>query len=155
MITKKKYKCPVCQTEEAHSTNHFGEIYSGCRKCGSMVLYCNEPEGISEQEARPQVTAKLHPYKFHIEEKKQAAQYRALVKKLTKSGLKKWTVHNQRMVFTLNTYFTYLCDLTEVVIYDVEQWEQQYVTNHGRLHQWTEADYPNQWIKQGFYLELP
>lgn len=33
-ISSKLYRCTDCGVEEHHSTNHYGDIYCKCRKCG-------------------------------------------------------------------------------------------------------------------------
>jgi len=42
----------------------------------------------------------------------------------------------------------------EVTLFNPEQFDNQYVANLGRLHQWHEFVVPNQDIKIGYYLEL-
>lgn len=42
--SRKPYRCTGCGTEENHGTNHWGDIYPHCRKCGSVTVWnCLEP----------------------------------------------------------------------------------------------------------------
>lgn len=48
-VTSKKYACKLCNYEENHSTNHYGEFYmTYCKGCGNYSTWvCKEtlPKG--------------------------------------------------------------------------------------------------------------
>ena len=47
-VSSKKYQCKnrFCLNVTDVETNHFGSIYTPCRKCGKVGMSCIEPEGI-------------------------------------------------------------------------------------------------------------
>lgn len=142
-ISAKTYVCGLCGDESQHSTNHFGEIYTPCKKCGNGSLFCKgyEPTGLE---------TKINVYRFDISDKEQAAQYSQLKKELKAKGLKlfdaisgaKWDYFDKlRAAESAKISFDYVFD---------NQWN----TNLGRLFDWYEEIYPNKKIKQGYWLSL-
>jgi DNA-directed RNA polymerase subunit RPC12/RpoP len=64
--TQKKYKCTACGHEGLHGTNHYGDIYPRCTKCGWMrpmemgqVHVCLEPVPEDMGVPEPWKTVKL------------------------------------------------------------------------------------------------
>jgi len=143
----RQYQCPVCDNIENHGTNHFGEIYCHCKKCGNSVLYCIEPEAIKEREQRNTNKCVLHYYRFDISDKEQAAQYKEFCTRLAGLGLTKWDYISNDRISEMQKF-----DGKELTIYDKGQFDNQYVSDAGRLFNWKEQIYPNKKIKNGYYL---
>jgi hypothetical protein len=142
-ISTKTYVCGVCRHESQHETNHEGEIYTYCKNCGNDVLYCkgNEPTGIE---------TKLTVYRFDIGNEEEAAQYKKLYKKLKGKGYKIFDCisnHKNGFYDNLKKHPTVFVDTNSI-------FDNQWVSNLGRLMDWYEDIYPNNRIKQGYYLEL-
>lgn len=149
-ITKyaiREYKCPVCGNIEKHGTNHFGEIYCPCKKCKNSVLYCNEPEALEAREQRKQDKAVLTYYRFDISQPVQATQYKALCSQLQAQGLTKWDFVGLDRMTEMEQH-----NGKEVTIYDKDTFDNQYISDIGRLFNWKEQIYPNKKIKNGYYL---
>lgn len=148
-ITLKNYKCFTCFEESKHSTNHYGEIYSGCKNCGGSVLYCVESEAYQERDSLPRKWVRIHFYRFDIGESAQAEAYKALKKTLESQGRKK---------FKSIVSYKYLQELMQGAclfeVWSPDTFENQYITGRGRLFNWFEAYYPNKDIKQGYYLYI-
>ena len=146
-ITNKLYYCPVCNNEENHSTNHFGEIYTSCRKCGNSVLYCKENV---EKLSNPDKQAKIIFYHFNVEKENEKEAYFNLKTELKNKGYKIFNVITEyKSIQALKSH-----DQKIISIYDFTQFDNQYVTDIGRVFNWYEAVYPNKRIKEGYYLIL-
>jgi uncharacterized protein YlbG (UPF0298 family) len=152
-ISYKKYYCPLCGAESKQQTNHFGEIYSGCKKCGNTILYCKEPEALEIMEARKQVKAVFHTYRFEIDEVTQRLDYEELQK-----HLKHYFNYKMFDAITIGNSHTQLVeqrkwDGKEITIYDPLLFKGQYVSSIGRVHDWFEFIFPNARVKAGYWLE--
>lgn len=146
-ITNKDYYCPTCGNEETHSTNHHGEIYCRCLKCGAGTLYCKE----ETFKGREYVNARMCRYRYNLENKHERAAYAAMLDSLAASGVRCFGV--------LETPQTAKAELSHaggvfLRLYKPFLWEGQYVSNVGRLHAWKEYIYPNKNIKEGYFLEI-
>lgn len=143
-ITVKTYYCPACGNEEQHSTNHYGEIYCHCKKCGNGVLYCKEVE-----QPKPDGKCQINFYRFNIEDKTEADQYKNLKKQLTAKGYKVFDT------FTTHSAFEAIRqhDGKNIDLFKVKQFDNQIVSSIGRVFYWFEAIWPNKKIKSGYYLE--
>ena len=156
-ITTKKYYCPVCENEENHSTNHYGEIYTRCRACGNSPMYCAE-----NMEVRiPDAKAKIVFYRFNLNDydenhKQNRIEYKTLCEKLSKKYGGSTTFSCRFDVFMEHKGIKALeqHDQKIVDVYNRSQFESQYVTSLGRLHNWLEVIFPNKRIKVGYYLEF-
>lgn len=148
-ITLKKYECPTCGQESNHSTNHYGEIYSGCKNCGASVLYCVESEGYAERESMTQNWVHIYFYRFDIGEECQKQAYKALKKTLESQG---------RKAFKSYCTYKYMEELKSGAVlfkvYNKDTFENQYITDKGRLFNWFEEVVPNKDIKVGYYLYI-
>jgi len=148
-ITIKKYHCPTCGQESNHNTNHYGEIYSGCKNCGGSVLYCIEDEGYKERDSMSQKWVRIHFYRFDIGESAQKEAYKALKKTLESQGRKK---------FKSIVSYKYMEELRLGAVlfkaYNPETFDNQYITDKGRLFNWFESYVPNKDIKSGYYLYI-
>jgi hypothetical protein len=165
----KTYYCPLCGNKEDHSTNHTGEIYTGCRKCGHSVLYCEQTEL-----AEPFIEVKLHAYRFDFECSRihHGISYETWSKK--RKPLCDRCKHAYDAYLELRRFletqsrfkcFNVLAKHSEVEalkahdgeiiqLYKASQFEDQYVSNIGRVHNWFEAVFPNDKVKAGYYLEF-
>lgn len=145
-VELREYFCPVCQNESQHSTNHEGEIYPGCRKCGSSVLYFKG----DDREFKPMFN--LKKYRFDLSDEEQCLAYRKLESKLFDQGLTKFdslVIPRQNIEF-----FNALEDNELLHIHDDECFEHQFISNRGRVHSWFEAIVPNKDTKVGYYLVI-
>lgn len=142
-ISVKTYICGLCKDESEHSTNHYGEIYTPCKKCGNGSLFCkgHEPTGIETG---------INVYRFDISDKEQAAQYAELKKELEANGLKLFDAISGHKW----GYFDKLADAGTAKISLEYVFDNQWNTNLGRLMDWYEEIYPNKKLKQGYYLTL-
>jgi hypothetical protein len=154
-ITKKQYRCPTCGNLEMHYTNHFGEIYCHCKKCGAAVLYCNESVAIEAFSRRQISQVTVHWYYIRLPEKYGESvdpfiNYRALKKSLTDLGFKKFEV-----VVSYSYKVALKAHVDEkILVYDRNTFPDQYITSVGRLHNWQEFPYENVPIKEGYWLEF-
>ena len=141
-IELRDYVCPMCLTESQHSTNHEGEIYCGCKKCGSSVLYfkgANTP-------FVPMFT--LKKYRFDWGKPQERDAYLKMVSERGKA--KKFKVNVLPRNSTL--FFDSLKENEIINVFNPNEFTGQYITNKGRLHDWFEASYPNADILEGYYL---
>lgn len=149
MVTTKTYYCPLCGNEEPHSTNHIGEIYCNCKKCGNSPLYCRDMD-YSKLEYKEAI---IHYYRFSTDQSRQLNQYEILKDYLGNILKYKlfdaiWpNIHQTMQGIMLN-------DLEIIKLYKPFQWEDQFVSSIGRVHKWKEAIYPNKKIKEGYWLEI-
>jgi hypothetical protein len=140
----KTYVCGLCGTEIDTYTNHFGEIYTPCKKCGNGILYCkgNEPAKGLE--------TKLTVYRYNIENHEEAKAYKALKNELKAKGFKLFdSISSVKYGYfdNLRTHETALLNTDSI-------FDNQWVSNLGRLHDWYEEIYQNKKIKEGYYLTL-
>lgn len=161
-ITTKEYICPACGELSQNSTNHFGEIYVSCKKCNSTVLYCNEKEGKKNLEQKKDAEAIIHFYYFDLSQDEwnngdeQKIEYTKILNKMKKENRKLFSSPSSFVIKkTLNKIFNrHSKQNIKVSIYDVNHFEEQYVSSVGRIHSWFETVYPNRNIKEGYYVEL-
>lgn len=146
-ITIKKYYCPTCGNEEKHSTNHYGEIYSGCKKCKNTVLYCVEPEVKREQ---PDSQCQIKFYSFNLERNNEKEGYEQLKKHLKGKGYKKFN-----SLITFSAFEAMKQHNGKAIgLYNIKQFDNQIVSTIGRVFYWYEAVWPNKKIKSGYYLDF-
>lgn len=146
-VLNRDYQCPTCNAKSTVETNHIGEIYSGCKYCGNGVLYCIEPEAIKERDALPYIETTLHYYRFSIHIESQKKEYLALRKVLTKQGLHVF----DSLSMNTNSMKAYK-DHGVVKLYTGQVFDNQWISDVGRVHDWAETIYPNKDIKEGYYL---
>ncbi|HEY3525880.1 MAG TPA: hypothetical protein VGK47_06770, partial [Nitrososphaeraceae archaeon] len=141
-------QCPVCKNIESHSTNHFGGIYTDCKKCGNSGLQCIEPQAMEAREGNETIKTVLHKYKFDtslVEEKK---QYETLKTELKAKGLKLFDCINSHN----REYWNNLPG--EIEIETSYVFDNQWNSSAGRVFDWYEDIYDNRKIKRGYWLEL-
>lgn len=143
----RQYKCPQCGNIEEHGTNHFGEIYCHCKKCKGSPLYCIEPEALAAMNERQQSKVLLTYYRFDISQPEEHKQYKLLCKELKAKGLVKWDYIGIDRIVEMEKF-----NGKEIIIYDKDQFDNQYVSDAGRLFNWKEQIFPNKKIKNGYYL---
>jgi hypothetical protein len=162
-ITSKPYFCPLCGNVESHSTNHTNEIYTHCRACNSDVLYCQNAPAQT-----PDRRAILHYYDFSLDGKGDRSNdsslaacfrrnypleettWKALKANLESIGYKHFHVTTEyRTMQALKAH-----DGEVINLYDSAQFNGQYVSSIGRVHDWFEASFPNRLIHCGYYLEF-
>jgi hypothetical protein len=149
-ITLKQYYCPTCGNQENHSTNHYGEIYCNCRKCGNSPLYCSE---VNSHEGLPFLNATIHFYSFDIGTEEGARGYSELSRYLNQDldyKGKKFAVLTQYKEWQAVKSH----DGESIKLYNPDQFDNQFVSNIGRVFYWKEAVYPNRDIKDGYYLVI-
>ena len=142
-ITRKTYYCPVCKDESDHQTNHNGEIYPRCKKCGAGVLYLK-----GQTLGKPEATKTLKFYRFDIGINQEYQEYQELKTKLKGLGYK---------IFSCIEEFAYMKAIekyhnTKINLFNINQFDNQFVSDIGRVFYWKEAYYPNKDIKEGYYL---
>ena len=145
-IIKKMYFCPVCGYEDDKSTNHYGEIYSGCKNCKNVVLYCKE----RECNKIPESKCRIIFYHFDLNKEGQEREYNKLEEELFKKGYNKFD--------TLDEYSAYKAlkeyNNKTTNIYNIKQFDNQYISDIGRIFNWYEYIWDNKKIKDGYYLEF-
>jgi hypothetical protein len=153
-VAPRDYYCPLCGNPELHTTNHQGEIYTPCKKCGHGVLYCAE---VDAHAGLPFVTATLHFYHFNFDAPPYGggdaakAEYKALRGSLIAAGCKKFATLGHK--HEESNQFRYR-DGLPVKLFNPGQWPDQFVSDIGRLHRWFEFVWPNKKIKTGYWLEV-
>lgn len=149
-ITRKEYRCPTCGNLETHSTNHFGEIYCACKKCGAIVLYCNEPYAIADFEERAQCKVMIHWYLFRINDEHQLSPYMELSK-----GLRdlKYPRNNGYVPYSYRTALKEHVG-KEITVYNKDTYQNQFISSVGRLHHWQEFPWDNHDLREGYWLEF-
>lgn len=149
--TLKRYYCPTCGYETSVETNHFGEIYSGCKRCGSIQLYCKEYEGIAALNSREQIIVKLEFYRFNIGIDREWEKYKKLTSKLESNKTVQFAY-----TISLHKRIKELKKSAErgVVLYDPMQFKDQFVSNIGRIYSWEEMEYDNKLIKEGYFINF-
>lgn len=147
MISVKNYFCPLCKSVEEHSTNHFGEIYCRCKTCGRSLLYF---EGEKFEGCNKSVF-KLVYYYLNLENEHDAIEYELIENNCKTLGYKKWKNHfytftkiKQMDMFRLRS--------GDVNVYNKDTFDNQYISDLGRIFDWEEMVYPNKRIKEGYYL---
>lgn len=143
----KEYYCPNCGNRSKQGTNHIGEIYVNCGKCGSSPLYCAEVDALKD---RPFIEAKLVYYKFNLDKPEDKAAYSQLGDTLKAKG---YALHDALSAFS-EWMEIEKKDGRIIRLYNPEQFKGQYVSNIGRVFDWREAVFPNRKIKHGYYLEM-
>lgn len=83
-LAKRKYFCPWCEHSIETYTNHTGEIYPGCKNCGSSVLYHQNPQHPETKEAT------FHAYYLNIGNPAENEQYEQIIEFCTMEGYKLW-----------------------------------------------------------------
>lgn len=150
-VTYKKYRCPSCQLEQTIETNHYGEIYSGCKNCDSMVLYCAEEEAVNDRKNRSTSHAKMFKYYLNIGKAEELSMYNKIVQKNKERGYKLFSVLSKRYH---KTNYSFIENEEVLDIYDKEQFQEQFVSNRGRVHLWYETIFDNKKIKEGYFIEF-
>lgn len=152
MVSDKIYFCGVCGAEESVQTNHFGEIYTECKHCNNNILSCKEAP-----KREHNAIATLHHYRFNLTDSEtQNKKYQDLIDNLKEKGFKK---HIDRAPFYMGQFSNKWNCLAEkngqqFKIYDIDTFEDQYVSDGIRLYDWTEVQYLNKRIKEGYYLSI-
>lgn len=146
-VASRLYYCPVCLHQQKHDTNHQDEIYCPCRVCSNSPLYCAE---VDSNANRPYRTAVIRFYDCDMSTPEGNAEYKAIEGKLIASGYKMFNVYIKHEAFAaLNRH-----NGESVKLFDPDQFEDQYVSTIGRLHEWFQAAWDNWQIKTGYYLEM-
>lgn len=146
MITVKPYICPLCSTVQEVSTNHNGEIYSQCKYCKSSPLYL-------EKDEREFIYTnwRVKHYSFDLENKIDSEMYSLLKKKME---LFNYRVFASYPVSYLQSKLTRkICSVGHLSVHEKDAFPDQFITQHGRLHNWKEWIFQNAKIKQGYYIE--
>ena len=144
-ITYKDYYCPTCKTESKHNTNHTGEIYVRCKNCGANILYCkNSSLGI------PESTVKIIYYRINTDTKEGKSQY-----KLLQYKLKSWNYK----IFNVIAESSYMKEIKKhnnqtINLYKINQFNNQFISDIGRIFYWYETVYPNKNIHEGYYITI-
>jgi DNA-directed RNA polymerase subunit RPC12/RpoP len=145
-ITTKTYICLACGNTELHATNHEEEIYCRCKKCGNLGLHPESKLNIFDESND---VAVFHYYKFDVNIIEEQNKYYDLCDFLDEKNYKKFRTYYQ---FN-HTELWQQWDNKEIKIINPQQFANQYITNKGRLHQWSEAIWDNKKIKEGYYLD--
>lgn len=139
-VAVRDYVCPVCGNEEEHSTNHEGEIYCNCKKCGNMGLYF-------KQDSRQFVPMfSLTYYRLDVGNPQEEAEYKEIVKKMDSKCF-------NVLVNPRSTFLDHLKNKKVISVHEPKTFDDQFITDSGRLHKWFEAVYPNRDIKEGYFLQ--
>lgn len=149
MTSPKLYECPYCKSTQDIQTNHYGEVYSGCKTCRTTneVMYPNEDT--REFDTRAYVV----PYRFDISKEEDREVYNKFTDRLRNMGIDifdyiamafgKETAKHKHIINNSREY---------VMVHNKDNWADQFITDTGRLHRWSEAIFPNKNIKQGYVL---
>jgi len=147
-ISNKNYYCPTCGNKEIHQTNHFGEIYCHCKNCGNSPLYCSEQDTHKDL---PFISATLRYYQYDLNNVSENKTYHELVKELKQRGYEVFAAipYNFKQYKALKEH-----NDKKIKLYNPCQFDNQYVSDIGRVFKWKEAQYPNPRIKEGYYLDI-
>lgn len=144
MVESRLYYCPTCNHQEYHQTNHDGEIYCDCKKCGNCPLYCTE----FDYNSLPHIEATIKFYLFNLEKEEEKEQYDRLANELKDKRYKKFsTLTTFNAVEAMKKH-----DNNSIKLYNPNQFPGQYVSSIGRVHNWQEFIYPNNRVKEGYYI---
>jgi len=150
MIEKRKYMCPTCGTKTEVETNHWGEVYSGCKNCLAGILYCIEPIAIDERNGWDKILVKVEHYRINVSTEEGYADYKVIEDR---------NKHLVCAAFINPQFSTRMKEIGKrseglITLYKPTQWKGQYVSSIGRLHDWEETIYPNEAIKEGYYIDF-
>lgn len=143
----KVYYCPVCGWETVSSTNHYLEIYSGCKNCKSGVLY---RKGRLSTDQMPDSRIRVETYRLDTSKENEAEMYKVLKDNLKGQGYKK--VLDNGMMKKTGIILESLAQRQVIEVFDKNYFKEQYKTSAGRLHNWVEFKYDNKSIKAGYYI---
>lgn len=140
----KKYYCPLCGYAEMKNTNHYGEIYTPCKNCENRVLYCSEGT-LGEPEAE----CLLVTYEYNLTNPFERDQYLDMCCNLQRTT----APYKARISFKMFEYLK-MNHGRLIRLYNVKQFNQQYVSDIGRVHSWFETIWDNRNFKGGYYLDF-
>ena len=146
-IELRDYVCPTCGNKTKHSTNHEGEIYSGCKVCGGSVLHFAG----SNRKFKPMF--KINFYEFDVSTIEEDTKYRSFCRKI-ENELNVKCHASLLSPRQSKTFWESLKSSETISVHEPETFDDQFITDKGRLHRWYEAVYPNKRIKRGYYLTL-
>lgn len=152
-VAYRKYVCPLCGTETSQQTNHFGEIYIRCTVCDSRVLYCMEPEAILMRESRPFLMLRLHYYHLDLGVPEEKERYATILKATEGRSLWQHQYYYVPPVGAMAKALRYHSE-RDIKFYTHCIFDNQWVTEIGRIHDWFEFDHPNKKMKHGYYVGL-
>ena len=147
-IELRDYVCPVCSSGSKHSTNHEGEIYTGCNVCGGSVLNFKD----SDKVFKPMF--KINFYEFDLSTIEGHYDYKLLCNELNEEYNFKCFNTNLSPRHSKTFWDSLKKDSEVISVHEPETFEDQFITDKGRLHNWYESVYPNKRIKRGYYLTL-
>lgn len=150
MVNRKKYECTTCKTVKLVETSHFGEIYNPCKKCGQHNWFCIEDIALEHRSQLPQVKVQFYTYRFDLNNTHQLVQYKELEEKMSLLKYNKWDFYVDSMKNPFEYWRQY--SNKEVTIYKPNTFDNQFISEIGRIHNWAEAIYPNKFIKEGYYI---
>lgn len=142
-IKTKNYICLVCGNEEKHATNHRGDIYCNCRKCGNgqLSIKGTKPKGIETE---------IKHYWFDISKPEEAEQWKQLKQARKAAGAKLFEAIGAENF----KYWECLRLLKTVHLETNYVFDNQWNSSAGRLFDFYCGIVPNKKIKRGYYLEL-
>mgnify|MGYP001394995778 CR=1 FL=1 len=144
-IAYRTYYCGICGTTSEQQTNHTGEIYVACSKCGNDVLYCK-----TQKFSKTYENAELVYYSFDISQDSERAAYEILTRQLQAE------YKYEKFTCIMPKQSIYMNYISKIQYRTIKLFEEvcagQFVSDIGRLHNWYEAVYPNDFIKIGYYL---
>lgn len=152
MITAKDYQCPYCKSTQKITTNHYGETFSGCKTCRTVehmgVMYPLEDERTFNTEAY------VVCYRLYLDVVDERKKYNKLSEYVVgELGYDKFDTYampygkeTERQKHIENN------SLRCIMIHKPETFEDQYITDTGRLHQWQESIFANEDVKQGYIV---
>lgn len=153
-IERRKYACPVCEHELVTSTNHTGEIYTPCKKCGCSVLHCIEPQAVKDRNERKTVSARLVFFSHDISTEQGAKAWESIKDMLTSWGYEPFEAFQKHETGRTLRDVMQDDDMVRVYTHSIFGGRQQWITDRGRLHNWYMPIIENKRIKQGYYLEM-
>ena len=150
MISYKPYRCPACSWTTSIQTNHDSEVYSGCKNCHSMILYCDSETAIEARSEFKFIQTRLKQYRFDIEYDADLLMYNALLGHLLvlKYEVFRWSGKQNHEYWAGIGGTNY--SLTRLYTHQI--FDDQWITDRGRLRDWAEQIYPNKSIKHGYFL---
>lgn len=89
---------------------------------------------------------KVNKYYLNLDKEQDHQEYLKICER--QKGVKLFNV----LVSPRSTYLDQLPENEIISVHQAESFEDQFITNKGRLHTWFEAVYPNRRIKEGYYL---
>ncbi|MCF6330991.1 MAG: hypothetical protein L3I99_05530 [Sulfurimonas sp.] len=146
----RNYICLACLKKYVVGTNHLLEIYTGCDYCNNSVLTCLEDDTQIKQREEEDVS--IITYRFNIWNEEEKIEYEKLIEKLTNLNYSNFSFYSRVPILMTLPKLLNKRNIKRINIYNKNTFKDQYISSVGRVHNWSEIIFPNENIKEGYYL---